>query len=184
MQAKYKVSDVLELEKAQLEKISTNGWQHRTLQAIRRCRTIEMGGHIDLCNQCKKIHFAYNSCRNRHCPTCQGHKRQQWIQAREKDLLDIPYFHVVFTIPHDLNKLSIKHPRLVYAALFKASWETLSQFAENPKHLGARLGMIALLHTWGQNLQLHPCLRQAGSLALYCSFGRCNKKRELEKKQK
>ena len=182
MRPKYKVADVLNRHQDHLGKLCLNSWQSSTLHALRKCRTVALGGHIDKCDCCNKIHLSYNSCRNRHCPTCQGHKRQQWIQAREKDLLDIPYFHVVFTIPHDLNKLSIKHPRLVYAALFKASWETLSQFAENPKHLGARLGMIALLHTWGQNLQLHPCLRQAGSLALYCSFGRCNKKRALEKK--
>jgi len=158
VQPKYKVSDVLNRYQDHLEKICLNSWQSRTLHALRKCRTVALGGHIDKCDCCNKIHLSYNSCRNRHCPTCQGHKREQWIQAREKDLLDIPYFHVVFTIPHKLNKLCIKQPALVYAALFKASWETLSQFAENPKHLGARLGMIALLHTWGQNLQLHPHL--------------------------
>ena len=154
----YKVADLLNSHQDHLEKLCVNTWQSRTLHALRKCRTIALGGHIDKCDHCNKIHLSYNSCRNRHCPTCQGHKRWQWIQAREKDLLDVPYFHVVFTIPHKLNKLSIKQPTLVYSALFKAAWQTLSQFAENPKHLGARLGMIALLHTWGQNLQLHPHL--------------------------
>lgn len=158
MWSKYKVADVLNQHQDHLEKRCLNSWQSRTLHALRKCRTAALGGHIDKCDHCNKIHLSYNSCRNRHCPTCQGHKRQQWIVAREKELLDVPYFHVVFTIPHKLNTLSIKQPALVYAALFKASWQTLSQFAENPKHLGARLGMIALLHTWGQNLQLHPHL--------------------------
>ena len=117
-----------------------------------------LGGHVDQCNHCEKLHLSYNSCRNRHCPTCQGHKREAWIEAREKELLNVPYFHVVFSIPHELNPLSLQNPSLVYNALFKASWETLDQFSENPKHLGARLGSIALLHTWGQNLQLHPHL--------------------------
>ena len=158
MRPKYKVADLLNRHQDHLEKLCLNSWQSRTLHALRKCRTVALGGHIDKCDYCNRIHLSYNSCRNRHCPTCQGHKRWQWIQAREKELLDVSYFHVVFTIPHELNKLSIKQPRLVYAALFKASWQTLSQFAESPKHLGARLGMISLLHTWGQNLQLHPHL--------------------------
>ena len=158
MKAKYKVSDVLELEKAHLENISTNGWQHRTLQAIRRCRTSEMGGHIDRCNRCKKIHFAYNSCRNRHCPSCQGHKREEWIAARTSELLPVKYFHCVFTLPEELRKYCLNYPEKMYAILFKSVWETLKQFSANEKHLGAQLGAIAVLHTWGQNLILHPHL--------------------------
>ena len=158
MRAKYKVSDVLELEKAQLESISTNGWQHRTLQAIRRCRTIEMGGHIDLCNRCKKIHFAYNSCRNRHCPRCQGHKREEWIAARSSELLPVKYFHCVFTLPEELRKYCLNYPKKMYGILFRSVWATLNQFSANEKHLGAQLGAIAVLHTWGQNLMLHPHL--------------------------
>ena len=141
-----------------LDRLIPNKWKSRTLHAIRKCRTMALGGHVDQCNHCEKLHLSYNSCRNRHCPTCQGHKREAWIQARQKELLNTPYFHVVFTIPHELNPLSIQAPSLVYKALFKASWATLAQFSENPKHLGARLGSIALLHTWGQNLQLHPHL--------------------------
>jgi len=158
MRSRYKVSDVLELEKAHLETISTNSWQYRTLSAIRRCRTNELGGHIDQCNCCNKLHISYNSCRNRHCPTCQGHKREEWIQARSQELLPVPYFHVVFTLPKELNTLFIHHPKEMNNILFKTSWATLQQFGENPKHLGAKMGMIGVLHTWGQNLSLHPHL--------------------------
>lgn len=102
--------------------------------------------------------MSYNSCRNRHCPTCQGHKREAWIQARESELLNVPYFHVVFTLPSELNAVALEHPKEVYNALFKAAWETLKQFGKHPKHMGAEIGMIAILHTWGQNLTLHPHL--------------------------
>ena len=158
MRSRYKVSDVLELEKEHLRSISTNSWQHRTLQAIRICRTKELGGHIDKCNHCSKLHLSYNSCRNRHCPTCQGHKREEWIAARSSELLSVKYFHVVFTLPQELNELFMHFPKKMYDVLFKTSWATLSQFAANENHLGAKLGMIGVLHSWGQNLSLHPHL--------------------------
>ena len=158
MRSKYKVSDVLELEKEHLRSISANSWQHRTLQAIRICRTKELGGHIDKCNHCSKLHLSYNSCRNRHCPTCQGHKREEWIAARSNELLSVKYFHVVFTLPQELNELFMHFPKKMYDVLFKTSWATLSQFAANENHLGAKLGMIGVLHSWGQNLSLHPHL--------------------------
>lgn len=164
---KYKVSDVLNLHKTHLDILTTNGWQHRTLQAIRRCRTHEMGGHIDKCTCCEKLQISYNSCRNRHCPTCQGHKREQWIRARSNELLPTSYFHVVFTMPHELNPICMEYPKIMYAILFKTAWETLNQFSKNPKHLGAKLGMIGVLHTWGQNLSLHPhlhCIIPAGGV--------------------
>ena len=113
------------------------------------------------------MHLSYNSCRNRHCPTCQGHKREQWIEKRSEELLNIPYYHVVFTLPHELNELYLYEPKLVYSTLFETAWQTLQGFAENPAYLGARTGMIALLHTWGQNLQLHPhlhCIVPAGGV--------------------
>lgn len=158
MKSKFKVADVLELEQNQLSKLAPTSWHTRTLHAIRRCRTQLMGGHIDQCNCCNKLHISYNSCRNRHCPTCQGHKREEWIRAREEELLNVPYFHVVFTLPSELNEYALKEGKIVYDALFKASWQTLQQFGDNPKHLGAKMGMIAVLHTWGQNLSLHPHL--------------------------
>ena len=158
MRTKYKVADVLEVELQHLQDLAPTSWHLRTLHAIRRCRTQAMGGHIDQCNCCKKLHISYNSCRNRHCPTCQGHKREEWIRAREVELLNVPYFHVVFTLPSELNEYALKKGKIIYGALFKAAWQTLKQFGDNPKHLGAKMGMIAVLHTWGQNLSLHPHL--------------------------
>lgn len=158
MRATYKVSDVLELEKTYLDTSCRNSWKLRTLHALRKCRTGALGGHIDKCTCCHKLHISYNSCRNRHCPTCQGHKVQEWIQARTEELLSVPYFHVVFTLPEELNGLCLEKPREMYAILFKTAWATLSQFGENSKHLGGKLGMIGVLHTWGQNLTLHPHL--------------------------
>ena len=158
MQVKYTVADVLNLEQVHLPKLCASTWQLRTLYAIKKCRTAALGGHIDRCEKCNKMHLFYHSCRNRHCPICQGHKVVQWVRAREKELLPVGYFHVVFTLPREVNIVALQHPRKVYAALFKAAWQTLNQFATNPKHLGAKLGMIAVLHTWGQNLSLHPHL--------------------------
>jgi len=158
MRAAYRVADVLNLEQNQLDNLCSNSWQARTLHALRKCRTQAMGGHIDRCNNCHKIHISYNSCRNRHCPTCQGHKVVQWIEARERELLQVPYFHLVFTLPLQLNSVAIQHPKELYAILFKAVWKTLSLFGDNPDHLGAQMGMIGVLHTWGQNLSLHPHL--------------------------
>jgi hypothetical protein len=148
MRARHSIVDVLALEQDQLEDISTNSWQYRTLQAVRRCRTKEMGGHIDKCDQCSKLHISYNSCRNRHCPSCQGHKREEWISARSSELLPVAYFHIVFTLPAELNELFLQYPKDLYGVLFRASWGTLKQFGENPKHLGAKMGMIGVLHTW------------------------------------
>lgn len=167
MKSKYTVADVLELEHLNLAELALTSWHLRTLHAIRKCRTRAMGGHIDRCNCCNKIHISYNSCRNRHCPTCQGHKREQWIRAREKELLNVPYFHVVFTLPAEWNEYALKHGKIIYTTLFKAAWQTLQQFSNNPKHLGAKIGMIAVLHTWGQNLSLHPhlhCIVPGGGL--------------------
>nr|WP_139217874.1 IS91 family transposase [Pontibacter chinhatensis] len=144
-----------------------NSWQLRTLAAIMRCRTRQMGGHVDACTGCGQVRVSYNSCRNRHCPKCQGRKREQWIQAREQELLPVPYFHVVFTLPDTLNQLALHQPRLVYDTLFEAAWQTLLAFATDTKHLGARPGMVAVLHTWGQTLSLHPhlhCIVPGGGL--------------------
>ena len=158
MRPSYKVADVLNLEVAHLQNIAHTSWNARALHAIRKCRTKALGGHLDWCSACKKLHLQFNSCRNRHCPTCQGHKQQQWIAARTQELLGVPYFHVVFTLPDTLNPVALRYPQELYKILFDSVWETLSAFGNNPKHLGAKLGMIAVLHTWGQNLQLHPHL--------------------------
>jgi Putative transposase/Transposase zinc-binding domain len=123
-----------------------------------------MGGHVDACDSCGKISVSYNSCRNRHCPKCQGHKREEWIQAREADLLPVPYFHVVFTLPDALNQLALHKPKEVYDALFAATWGVVAVFGEK---LDLQMGMITVLHTWGQNLSLHPhlhCIVPGGGL--------------------
>jgi hypothetical protein len=104
------------------------------------------------------VHISYNSCRNRHCPKCQGNKREEWIQARESELLNVPYYHVVFTLPEELNRICLYKPEIIYKLLFKTAWSVIKSFARNPKFLGAETGMVAVLHTWGQNLSLHPHL--------------------------
>ncbi len=156
----YQVADVLERNEGNLNEYTGNSWQLRTLHALRKCRTAALGGHIDRCDngQCNRLHLSYNSCRNRHCPKCQGHKREQWIRAREKELLNVPYFHVVFTLPDTVNQLCLYAPKQVYSILFKTAWSVLQDFGTNPKFLGASMGMVAILHTWGQNLSLHPHL--------------------------
>lgn len=171
MQAKYEVAHVLRgqwkaIEKS-VENKTLNTWQLRTLSALSKCRTSGLGGHIDGCSSCGKMRVSYNSCRNRHCTKCQGNEREEWIQAREKELLPVGYFHVVFTFPSELNVLCMQHPRLMYASLFDAAWDTINTFSRDEKHLGATTGMISILHTWGQQLTLHPhlhCVIPAGGL--------------------
>ena len=144
-----------------------NSWQIRVLGALKKCRTADLGGHIDACTDCGVVRISYNSCRNRHCPKCQGIKREEWIAARENELLPVPYFHVVFTLPDLLNPLAIHQPKELYDTLFDAAWQTLKKFGMDPKHLGAQTGMIAILHTWGQTLSLHPhlhCIVPGGGL--------------------
>lgn len=140
------------------EKLQLNGWQWRTLHAIRRCRTAALGGHVDQCDQCGHLRISYNSCRNRHCPKCQGQQRERWIKARREELLPVPYYHVVFTLPEAINKIALYQPAIVYGLLFTAAWSTVQSFAADPKYLGAQTGMISILHTWGQSLSLHPHL--------------------------
>lgn len=152
MRAQYEVAHVLNQGWEQVETSSLNSWQKRTLRAIKDCRTVALGGHVDACDGCGHVQISYNSCRNRHCPKCQGHKREQWIEARESELLPVPYFHVVFTLPDTINQLAFHKPKIIYDALFRAAWETIEAFTG--KHNKA--GMISILHTWGQNLSLHP----------------------------
>lgn len=155
MRPAYEVADVLRHLGNSIEGMGLNTHQLRTLSAVRCCRTAALGGHVDVCEDCGVIKISYNSCRNRHCPQCQGHKREEWIQRRTADLLPVPYFHVVFTLPDSLNTLAMHQPVLVYDALFKAAWQTMNQFATTK---GLQAGMICILHTWGQTLNLHPHL--------------------------
>jgi Putative transposase/Transposase zinc-binding domain len=149
------VANVLSKVGSKIESYGLNTWQLRTLYAIKKCRTAELGGHIDACDGCGNLTISYNSCRNRHCPKCQGNKREDWIQARATELLPVPYIHVVFTLPDCINSLAIHSPKLVYDILFEATWETLFTFGKNRQ---MQMGMIAVLHTWGQQLSLHPHL--------------------------
>jgi Putative transposase/Transposase zinc-binding domain len=168
MKASVEVADVLNAHWKQVEQYTgINSWQLRTLSAIRCCRTVALGGHIDVCSSCGHLRISYNSCRNRHCPKCQGKQRELWIQKREAELLPVPYFHVVFTIPDTLNGLCLRFPAVVYGILFNAAWNTICSFAKDPKWLGAKTGMIAILHTWGQTMNLHPhlhCIVPGGGL--------------------
>ena len=139
----------------------------RTLQAIAACRTAALGGHIDACDECGHLRISYNSCRNRHCPTCQGLDKEMWAIQQEEQLLPVPYFHVVFTLPHELNGLCMHNPRFMYGLLLEAGWHTLDSFGSSPKWLGARTAATVVLHTWGQNLSLHPhihCIVPSGGL--------------------
>ena len=144
--------------------------QHRkVMDAIVRCRTAALGGHRDRCSGCGHQAISYNSCRNRHCPKCQGNARARWLAARSAELLPVPYFHIVFTLPHELSALVLQNKRLLYDLLFRASAATLLEVARDPKHLGADIGLLSVLHTWGQNLQHHPhvhCVVPGGGLAL------------------
>jgi hypothetical protein len=135
-------------------KHSPNGYVKRTLSALKRCRTSSLGGHVDKCDECGHIRISYNSCRNRHCPKCQNTQREAWVENRKQDLLPVPYFHVVFTVPDTLNSLFLHHPADLYNVLFASTWETMAQFSYTKLH--AETGMVAILHTWGQNLSLHP----------------------------
>lgn len=128
----------------------------RVLNALKICRTAELGGHVERCDKCNHERISYNSCRNRHCPKCQNTNREKWILARKADVLDCTYFHVVFTLPQELNSYCLKYPNELYEILFQASKETLFVFGNDPKHLGAQIGAISILHTWGQNMSLHP----------------------------
>jgi hypothetical protein len=143
--------------------------QRRALRDIAACRTAVLGGHVEECDRCGYQRIAYNSCRNRHCPKCQATAAAEWMAARQAELLPVEYFHVVFTIPTVLGPIALQNPRVVYGLLFRAVAETLEQIAADPKHLGAEIGFLAILHTWGQNLQHHPhvhCVVPGGGLSL------------------
>jgi len=131
--------------------------QHlRTLSAIERCRTAELGGHVTVCTDCGTSKTSYNSCRNRHCPRCGGFERELWIDDRKRELLPVRYQHIVFTIPAEFNDFCRYDPKFCYSLLFRSAWKTLDTFARDQKWLGARAGASMVLHTWGQNLSLHP----------------------------
>jgi hypothetical protein len=142
--------------------------ERRTMSAIELCRTAELGGHVHQCGSCGTICIAYNSCRNRHCPKCQGQACREWLAAREGELLPVAYFHVVFTLPAQIAAIAFQNKPAVYAILFKAAAETLRSIAADPRHLGAEIGLVAVLHSWGQSLHFHPhihCIVPGGGLS-------------------
>jgi len=180
MQAPFELAHVLRAQWKAIEQgvknKSLNTWQIRTLSALSNCRTAALGGHIDGCTHCGSLRISYNSCRNRHCPKCQGNEREAWIQAREKELLPVSYFHLVFTLPAELNSLCMQYPRILYASLFDAAWDTIQTFSNDEKQLGATTGMISIMHTWGQQLTLHPhlhCIIPAGGLTKSGKWKHC-----------
>ena len=168
MKAAYELAGVLQAHWAAVQHSGRyNSWQLRTMDAVRRCRSASLGGHIDGCSSCGLLRISYNSCRNRHCPKCQGKEREQWIQAREEELLPVPYFHVVFTLPDTLHHLCMHEPAALYNLLFKTAWSVINTLGNDEKWLGAQAGMISILHTWGQTLTLHPhlhCIVPGGGL--------------------
>jgi len=142
--------------------------QHRLMQAIENCRTAALGGAVEWCDQCGHTRIVYRSCRNRHCPQCQGLARERWIQQRTAELLPVEYFHVVFTLPEAIAAVAFYNKEVIYSILFRTVAQTLLTIARDPKHLGAAIGFFAVLHTWGQNLLLHPhlhCVVPGGGLA-------------------
>jgi hypothetical protein len=142
--------------------------QLKVMSAIENCRTAVLGGHVAACEKCNHIHIAYNSCRNRHCPKCQGAAAKDWLEARQAELLPVEYYHVVFTLPAQIADIAYQNKAVIYAILFKAAAETLITIARDPKHLGARIGFTAVLHTWGSSLSHHPhvhCIVPGGGIS-------------------
>ena len=154
--------EVADIVRAQGNRFIENnrGWIRtlhcKVLRAIAHCRTAALGGHRDQCPRCGHRAISYNSCRNRHCPKCQNGARDKWLAARHHELLAVPYVHVVFTLPHQLSQLILQNKKVLYHLLFRASAQTLLQVAADPKHLGAQIGFLSVLHTWGQNLLQNP----------------------------
>jgi hypothetical protein len=136
-----------------LDRYSTSAEQRKVLRDLTACRTAALGGHVRQCDECQHLEISYNSCRNRHCPKCQRQNNAQWLEAQAQNLLEVAYFHVVFTLPEGLGPMALQNQKIVYAMLFRAASETLLTIARDPKHLGAQIGFVAILHTWGQTLQ-------------------------------
>jgi hypothetical protein len=154
--------------------------QLRAFRDICACRTAALGAHLEQCDHCPHQAIAYNSCRNRHCPKCQSTARDKWLEARSAELLPVPYCHVVFTLPQELSTLALQNPRLIYSMLFRAVSETLLTIAADPRHLGAHIGFLAVLHTWNQKMLHHPhlhCVVPSGGLAPdRCQWIRCRRR--------
>lgn len=170
MRAQLELADIVRRHRSEYVRrhpIGKTPEQARALDAIENCRTAVLGGHLEQCEKCTAQRNSYNSCRNRHCPKCQSSARQRWLAERQEELLPVPYFHVVFTIPHCLSDIALQNKAVVYNILFQAASQALLKVGANPKHLGGQMGFLAVLHTWGQNLQHHPhlhCIVPSGGL--------------------
>ncbi len=150
-----------------IEQHGVSAAQNKAIKAISRCRTSALGGHVSRCDHCNVEEISYNSCRYRHCPKCQTIKKVRWLENRKAELLPVDYFHVVFTIPHELNGIASYNPKLIYNLLFKAAWSTIDTLGRDKKRLGGGMGMLAFLHTWGSNLSQHihlHCIIPGGAL--------------------
>lgn len=167
----FEIADVIRRADARItsrHRESLTWPQVKVLNAILRCRTAVLGGHRDQCTRCGYQAISYNSCRNRHCPKCQTNAREKWLTARQRELLPVDYYHLVFSVPHALVPLIWQNKRVLFRLLFEASAETLLEVAADPKHLGAEVGFLSILHTWGQTLQRHPhvhCVVPGGGLS-------------------
>ena len=149
------------------EKNKIIGYKQKVIEAIRKCKTGELGAHKYICDECGYEEIAYNSCRNRHCPNCQAGKKLKWIEARKEEVLNVKYYHIVFTIPSEIYLIALQNQEKMYKILFKASSETLQELARDKKYLGAEIGFFVILHTWGSNLMYHPhvhCVVTGGGL--------------------
>ena len=166
----FEVADVIRTAGRRFRERASLTWpQAKVLDAIARCRTAALGGHRDQCSNCGHQAISYNSCRNRHCPKCQTNARDQWLRKRQQELLPVGYFHLVFSVPHALVPLIWQNQRVLFTLLFEASAATLLEVVSDPKHLGAEIGFLSILHTWGQTLQRHPhvhCVVPGGGLSL------------------
>jgi hypothetical protein len=169
MQEKISLGDIFrQFGQAYIHKHGIKGQEKGLINLLGACRTQELGKHFEKCNHCGYLGKSFNSCRNRHCPSCQQKDKLQWLDKRMSELLPLGYYHLVFTIPQQLNPLCLKNKKLLYAILFKAASQTVLELAKDPKHLGAETGLLAVLHTWGQNMMEHPhlhCIMPAGGLS-------------------
>ncbi|HKK13010.1 MAG TPA: transposase zinc-binding domain-containing protein, partial [Flavobacteriaceae bacterium] len=169
MQNQISISNILsEYGERYISQNHIKGQEKGIIRLLASCRSHALGSHYEKCNQCSYLGKAYNSCRNRHCPVCQQKDKEQWLAKRMEELLPIGYYHLVFTIPAQLNQLCLQNKKLMYDILFKAASETVLELARDTKHLGAETGLITVLHTWGQNLMEHPhlhCIMPAGGLS-------------------
>lgn len=167
MRTDFEVADIIDLFYNEGFRRKLPVYKQKTLSALSQCRTASLGGHINVCDKCNHTIISYNSCRNRHCPKCQSLQKEMWTIQRENELLQVAYFHVVFTLPHEFNGLCTHNPRFMYDLLFESAWYVLKTFANDKQWLGAKSAATMVLHTWGQNLSLHPhihCIVPSGGL--------------------